>query len=80
MGRKIGHRINGSLAIWYGILLLILGLVAVIRLVFSIYEMIAHPARTSPGGVILLGIIATAAGLSGYALMRVGHEEARSLK
>jgi hypothetical protein len=75
MGRKIGHRINGSLAIWYGISLLIVGLGAVIGLVFWLYEMIAHPARTSPGGVMLPGIIATAAGLSGYAFMRVGLEE-----
>lgn len=75
MGRKLAHRINGSLAIWYGISLSILGLGAVIGLVFSVNEMIAEPAESSLTGVIMFGIIATFAGFSGYALMRVGHEE-----
>ena len=75
MGRKTAHKINGSLAIWYGISLLILGLGAVTGLAYSVYEMIAGPAQSSPGGAILFGLLATFAGLSGYALMRVGLEE-----
>ena len=75
MKNKISRRINGSLAIYYGVGLIITALGGLAVAGFWIYKCIVSENEFSWWSLFGI-IIATAAfGLGGYSLLRTGSEE-----
>jgi hypothetical protein len=74
-GSKIQRRVNGGLAIYYGIGSMLTAIGSVIALIVRLFKIWSGTAELSWAILILLLVFAAITGFVGYLLLRVGYEE-----
>ena len=75
MKNKTFARVNGSLAIFYGIACIVGAIGGLVGIIIGSYEVITQQADFTWWIFIFLTIITIVLGLMGYILLRVGYEE-----
>lgn len=75
MSKKITGRVNGGLAIYYGMGVLILAILGFVGVGVWLYKVFTGQRVFSWGALIGMVSAVAIAGAIGYSLMRVGYEE-----
>jgi hypothetical protein len=75
MNKKLGHKINGGLAIYYGIGFAVLSITGLILLAGSLIRSIIGGTSFSLWGTVGFAVFSAVMGLIAYAILRVGYEE-----
>ncbi|HCZ35776.1 MAG TPA: hypothetical protein DHV26_07595 [Cytophagales bacterium] len=75
MSKKVQKRVNGGLAIYYGMGAGALSVASLVALIVWIVKVFLGKTEFSWGAVILLPIVIFGFGFMAYALLRVGYEE-----
>ena len=75
MSKKLINRVNGGIAIYYGIGSIMGAISGVIGISIWIFKVFNGQTNFSWGTLIALTIITSALGVIGYSIVRVGYEE-----
>lgn len=75
MKHKTFRRVNGGIAVFYGIGCIIGAVVGLVAIIIGSYQVITQKAVFTWWVFILLASITIILGLMGYILLRVGYEE-----
>jgi hypothetical protein len=75
MSKKVQRRVNGGLAIYYGMGAGGLAVVSLVAFIVWIVKVFLGKTEFSWGAVILIPILIFGFGFMAYALLRVGYEE-----
>lgn len=75
MNKKTINRVNGGVAIYYGISCAIVGIAGLIAAGVLLYKMLSNEAEFSWGTLAGVTVISIVVGAIGYSILRVGYEE-----
>jgi accessory gene regulator protein AgrB len=75
MNKKLIHKINGGLAIYYGIGCVIVAIIGLVVIGMMLFKLIVGGNNYSWLGFAVIFVITLVMGLMGYSILRVGYEE-----
>ena len=75
MNKNTIRKINGGIAIYYGIGAVVGAIAGVIGIGIWLFKVFAHQTNFSWGILATLAIISVVLGVVGYSILRVGYEE-----
>ncbi|NJN42600.1 MAG: hypothetical protein HC811_10595 [Flammeovirgaceae bacterium] len=75
MTRKLGRKINGGFAIYYGMGSALVSIMCVVATVVWIYKGVTGDPQFSWSGLAIFLVVGIVMGLIGFSLLRVGSEE-----